>query len=166
MPDRTPLLSGGCQCGAVRYALYATPRAGICFCRMCQKAVGGPFFAWASVQVDDLAWTREEPAIFRSSSAATRGFCRNCGTPLSFQYDKRPEAIDVAIGSLDTPDVIRPTVAHGVESRPAWCDGTLFALPMHPTGTVNPPEDLGRIVNRQHPDRDTPDGWRPPAAPG
>ena len=36
--QRKPVLTGGCQCGAVRYALYAAPdRAGICHCRMCQK---------------------------------------------------------------------------------------------------------------------------------
>jgi hypothetical protein len=166
MSDRTPLLTGGCQCGAVRYALFASPRAGICFCRMCQKAVGGPFFAWAMVQRDDLAWTRGEPAVFRSSSAATRGFCRSCGTPLSFTYDKRPGSIDVAIGSLDTPDAVRPTLALGVESRPAWCDEALFALPQHATGTLDPPEDLDRLSSRQHPDHDTPGNWRPPPTPG
>jgi hypothetical protein len=36
---KQPVLSGGCQCGAVRYALYAEPEgASVCHCRMCQKA--------------------------------------------------------------------------------------------------------------------------------
>ena len=34
--NRTPALTGGCQCGAVRYALYAVPpEPSICHCRMC-----------------------------------------------------------------------------------------------------------------------------------
>ena len=38
-------LTGGCQCGAVRYALLEEPTgAHICHCRMCQKAFGS-FFA-------------------------------------------------------------------------------------------------------------------------
>ena len=70
-----PVLTRGCQCGAVRYALYAMPeRAGICHCRMCQKAVGGPFTAWANVATQDFAWTRGAPGTFRSSSVAEREF--------------------------------------------------------------------------------------------
>jgi hypothetical protein len=90
--QRKPVLTGGCQCGAVRYALFAKPeRTGICYCRMCQKAVGGPFFAWAAVDEDDIAWTHGAPAQFASSSAADRGFCARCGTPLTFRYRKRPD---------------------------------------------------------------------------
>ena len=34
---------------------------------MCQKAVGGPFAALASVKLSDIAWTRSAPAVFTSS---------------------------------------------------------------------------------------------------
>lgn len=163
MTDRVAVMTGGCQCGAVRYAIYASVRAGICHCRMCQKAVGGPFFAWAMTQVDDFAWTRGTPAVFRSSSSATRGFCAQCGTPLSFQYDKKPGSIDVSLGSLDRPGDVTPSVVMGTERVLPWCDGTMLKeLPAHPTGTLDPPEDLSRIGNFQHPDHDTPDGWRAP----
>jgi hypothetical protein len=77
------VLTGGCQCGAVRYALYARPEgAHICHCRMCQKAVGGPFAALAPVRLADFAWTRGTPDTFLSSSVAARDFCAACGTPL------------------------------------------------------------------------------------
>ena len=43
--ERQMVHSGGCQCGAVRYALYAEPYGTqICHCRMCQKAFGA-FYA-------------------------------------------------------------------------------------------------------------------------
>ena len=57
--SRTPVKTGGCQCGAVRYALYAQPAAlNLCHCRMCQKAVGGPFAAFVPNQAADFAWTQ------------------------------------------------------------------------------------------------------------
>lgn len=160
MAHQAPMLTGGCQCGAVRYALHAAPRAGICHCRMCQKAVGGPFFAWAMVDLADFEWTRSAPALFRSSSVARRGFCATCGTPLSFQYDGKPARIDISIGSLDTPDAVRPAVALGAESRLPWCDASLFdAVPEHATGSLDPPTDLRAIENYQHPDAETPKTW-------
>ena len=57
--EREPVLRGGCQCGAVRYALYSEPREpSICHCRMCQKAFGNYFAPLAGVPMADLAWGR------------------------------------------------------------------------------------------------------------
>jgi hypothetical protein len=131
---------------------------------MCQKAVGGPFKTWANVRVENFAWTRGSPGKFRSSSAAERGFCPSCGTPLYFAYVKRPETISVTIGSLDTPGAVRLTQVDGIESRLANFDPSVLAtLQAHTTSEANPPEDLSRIVNYQHPDHDTPPDWHAPA---
>src|ERR1700709_2553502 len=97
-----PAMTGGCQCGAVRYALFETPESSVCHCRMCQKAVGGPFAALCRVKTTSFAWTRGEPASFQSSAAAERHFCARCGTPLTFHY-LDAEAIEVTTGSLDHP---------------------------------------------------------------
>jgi hypothetical protein len=162
--QRKPVLTGGCQCGAVRYALYTVPdRAGICHCRMCQKAVGGPFKPWANVRRENFAWTRGQPATFRSSSAAERGFCAGCGTSLYFAYVKRPDSISMTVGSLDTPGAVQLTQVDGIESRLANFDpAVLAALNARTTAEGSPPEDLTHIVNYQHPDHDTPPDWRPP----
>jgi hypothetical protein len=155
--ERKPVLTGGCQCGAARYALYAPPKgAHLCHCRMCQKGVGGPFAALAPVRLSDFAWTRGEPAAFASSSAAIRHFCAACGTPLTFRYLHK-DWIDVTIGSLDHPADAPPELHYGIESRLAWLD-TLDRLPSKPTGTDGLPGDL---VSHQHPDHDTPPGWTP-----
>lgn len=162
--QRKPVLTGGCQCGAVRYALYADPeQAGLCYCRMCQKAVGGPFKAWANVRMANFAWTRGAPSVFRSSSAAERGFCAQCGTPLYFNYVRRTDAISVTVGSLDTPGAVWLSRADGVESRLAnFVPEVLAALPTRPTADSGGSEDLSHIVNYQHPDHDTEPDWHPP----
>jgi hypothetical protein len=158
---REALLTGGCQCGGVRYALYAMPEgAHLCHCRMCQKAVGGLFAALAPVRLRDFAWTRARPTTFRSSSVAARDFCAKCGTPLTFRYLGK-DWIEVTIGSLDRPADVPPELHYGVESRLAWLGG-LNTLPARVTGGGVLPENLAKMASFQHPDHDTSPGWRPP----
>ena len=163
MSERTrpKVQTGGCQCGAVRYALYARPEGThICHCRMCQKAVGGPFVPLAPVRLADFAWTRGAPASFLSSSEAARDFCAACGTPLTFRYLDSPW-IDVTIGSLDEPERAPPVPQYGTESRLAWF-ASMPGLPAASTGESMPEERQRRLVCYQHPDHDTPIEWRPP----
>jgi hypothetical protein len=153
MPEPTPVHTGGCQCGAVRYALYGEPTHGsICHCRMCQKASGNYFAAFARVRLQDFAWTRGEPAVFKSSELVERGFCRDCGTPLFFRYLDLPR-ISVAVGSLDDPAPITMDVQYGVQSRlPAF--DTLHALPSQTSNEGVPQQRLQKLASRQHPDHD------------
>ncbi len=151
--------SGGCQCGARRYALFAEPyRAHLCHCRMCQKAVGGPFAALAVVKNGDLTWTRGTPAVFKSSPRVVRGFCPDCGTPLTFQ-DLDADRINFTIASLDNPDRVAPDFQMGIESRLPWFE-TLPGLPAHGTEELVTAQRLAAIENLQHPDRDT-EAWPP-----
>jgi hypothetical protein len=147
---RTPVLTGGCQCDAVRYALYAEPDVGICHCRMCQRATGGLFLASAGVPLAQFAWTRGQPAVFRSSSIAERGYCRDCGTPLFFRYPAK-DTIDVTIGSLDDPAAAKPTSQVGVESRVPWWR-ELFELPGRTTEQDPPPGGLEAVRSYQRRD--------------
>ena len=125
--SRSPSATGGCQCGAVRYALYVPPEnSHVCHCRMCQRATGGLFAALAGAPKADFAWTHGQPAVFASSSLAQRGFCEACGTPLSFAYNLPDARLYVTIGSLDAPDEAPVKIQYGVESRIAWvkfCEG-------------------------------------------
>ena len=70
------VLTGGCQCGAVRFALSAPPaRISICHCRMCQKASGAPFASFADIEHADFSWTRGKPAAFKVSGAGVACLC-------------------------------------------------------------------------------------------
>jgi hypothetical protein len=150
---RAAQLTGGCQCGAVRYALYAEPQSSdICHCRMCQKATGNLFMAAAGVPLADFAWTRGEPVWFQSSSLAERGFCARCGTPLAFRYVGRPK-MTITIGSLDEPARVPPRDQIGVESRLPWLDEVL-RLPGKTTAEDPPPGGADAVRSLQHPDHE------------
>jgi hypothetical protein len=162
---RTPFHTGGCQCGAVRFAVYAEPRKiGICHCRMCQKAVAGPFAVLAEVPWGDFAWTRGPPAAFRSSSRAARDFCAVCGTPLSYRHLGRP-IIELLTGAFDKPERVAPTYAVGTESRLPWVDH-IAEMPGKTTLENTGAKKLAAIESYQHPDHDTGDDWKPRRAPG
>src|SRR6476660_2039256 len=123
-----PVHTGGCQCGAVRYALYAEPtNPHVCHCRMCQKA-SGPYFApSAGVPLGDFAWVTGTPGVFRSSEVAERRFCRHCGGLLSFRLVEK-DRISVSLCSLDDPSRVVPAEHYGVESRLRFVE-TRAALP-------------------------------------
>lgn len=153
--------SGGCQCGAVRYRTMALrDDAHICHCRMCQKAVGGPFAALVGAPLDGFAWTRGQPAEFMSSALAARGFCAECGTPLYYR-GTRSAHLSLTIASLDDPSIAPPVRQCGMEGR--WpCLASLDTMP--DTGATE--EDMAqeapliRASNHQHPDHDT-SAWPP-----
>ena len=159
-PTPAPWHRGGCQCGAVRFAVYAEPvKTGICHCRMCQKAVGGPFAILAEVPLEQFAWTRGTPATFQSSSRALRDFCRACGTPLSYRHVDG-QLIELLTGAFDEPARVPPTYAVGTESRLVWLDA-LASLPGKTTDTNFGTASLAEVVNFQHPDHDTGPDWQP-----
>ncbi len=153
----TAVIAGGCQCGRVRYAISGLLfNAHICHCRMCQKAFGNFFAALAGVNKTDLRWTVGEPAYFRSSSVVSRGFCRHCGTPLTFAYDSAPH-MNISIGSLDNPVLAKVEHQYGIEGMiPAF--PALHDLPASRTEGDISPEDLEKLKSLQHPDHDT-DHW-------
>jgi hypothetical protein len=152
--------SGGCQCGAVRYKIEGElGGAGICHCRMCQKAFGSWGAALVSVPMKNLTWTRGRPAAFQSSPIVARGFCKDCGTPLHMQ-EKGDPTYEIAIGTFDDPNSVGPFRKQvGMESKVTWFD-TLHSLPKATTENERTAEDLARLVSRQHPDHDT-DVWPP-----
>ncbi len=145
--------TGGCQCGRVRYAIsgpFENPH--ICQCRMCQKAFGNYFAALVGAKKQDFKWTRGYPGIFRSSSVAERGFCRDCGTPLSVADDDS-DRIEIAIGSLDHPERVTPAHQYGIESRlPAFEE--LHTLDGTRTEDDIQPEMMAKLKSLQHPDRE------------
>ena len=145
-------LTGGCQCGAVRFRIQGDlGRASICHCRMCQKAFGA--FYGPLVSAPDFAWTRGAPTYFQSSNRARRGFCAACGTPLTFEPDDGP--VELAMGAFDDPAAVRPTIQHSMETRIPWLPD-LDALPTRTAAeAVSAEPYYASIHSFQHPDHDT-----------
>lgn len=97
-------LTGGCNCGAVRYASSGPWRPVIaCHCSQCRKT-SGHHVAATSVPREGLEITGE-PRWYRSSESARRGFCPACGSQLF--WDGPGANISVMAGTLDGPTGLR-----------------------------------------------------------
>ena len=132
------LYRGGCLCGAIRYRIESASRlkGGHCHCASCRRASGALAVAWFTVPLGRLHFDRGRPALYRSSSDVERRFCAACGTPITYRSLKESNTIDITVGSLDQPDMIRLT-------RHVWTSHRVPGvtldpeLPAHPTTSAS-----------------------------
>jgi hypothetical protein len=154
--NATPL-TGGCQCGAVRFRVERLGRGSICHCRMCQKAFAA--FYGPLITAYGVTWTRGGAKHFQSSNLVRRGFCADCGTPLTYEYEG---CIELAIGAFDDPSRAAPAIQVNPADKLPFVDD----LPDLPFGSpeAEPAAEVFKAaaISHQHPDCDT-EAW-PPAA--
>jgi hypothetical protein len=145
--------TGGCQCGAIRFRVTGKPlNSSICHCRMCQKAFGAYYAPLVSVNKADLRWTRGVLKHFHSSNHVQRGFCADCGTPMTYEA---ADGIGIAAGAFDDPASVQPTIQYGIEGKLSFVD-RLHTLPeRHTLDDVEEAPFLTDINSYQHPDHDT-----------
>lgn len=143
-------LTGGCQCGAVRFRVGRLGRGSICHCRMCQKQFGS-FYA-PLITSYEVTWTRGALKWFQSSNKAQRGFCADCGTPLAYRTDGE---IELSIGAFDDPTRAAPSIQVNPKDKLTFVDG----LPgLHTRTAEEDPQQAAfnaSVISYQHPDHDT-----------
>jgi hypothetical protein len=98
--------SGGCLCGAVRFADVGPPtRVGICHCQDCRRT-SGPAFSFFGIWDRASYQGQGELATFNG-----RSFCPACGSPVVHLRDAEAE---IMVGSLDEAQPnSRPTIKFG-----------------------------------------------------
>lgn len=142
--------TGGCQCGAVRFRISGKlGRPSICHCRMCQKQFGGFFSALVTAPEEGMEWTRGEPSYFQSSVNIDRGFCSNCGTPMTYRH---PGGLKLAIGTFDDRSDLAPLIQVNYEARLPWVE-EIFEAPVLKDQDFYSRQEA--IISFQHPDHDT-----------
>jgi len=151
MQQNNSRLTGGCQCGAVRFRADRLGRPSICHCRMCQKAFGS--FFGPLVTSYGVSWTRGAPKYFQSSNKVRRGFCGDCGTPLTYEVEG-DDSIELAIGAFDDPMVAAPEIQVNTKDKLSFFDG-LTELPVRTQYSPKWVAFMAELESHQHPDHDT-----------
>ena len=117
-------ITGHCLCGAVRYRIEAAPLASrSCWCRLCQYIGAGS--ATVSVCFPTNAITIERQlhdfrSVADSGNIMHRRFCPNCGTHMFSEAETRPHLIFVRAGTLDDPELAKPTSTIWISEAPTW----------------------------------------------
>ncbi len=125
-------IEGGCQCGSVRYVIEGEPiMTAICHCSTCRKANAAPAVAWAMFGFSRVQFVAGRLKKYEASDEATRGFCPECGTQISFEAEYLPGLIDITVGSFDNPESVQPSMHYWYSRHLSWAE---FAdsLPRYP----------------------------------
>ena len=113
------LVSGGCLCGAVRFAVSGRPyRVGVCHCLDCRKHHGALFHASAIFPDAAVTVTGETHAY------GGRHFCPVCGSSV---FGRSGDEVEVNLGALDAPDQFTPTYELWTIRREDWLPPFPFA---------------------------------------
>ncbi len=117
-------LTGGCQCGAVRYTLNGRPVVFYCcHCTECQKQSSSAFGESFRVRRADLEVTGEVSSFVRTSSSGNRlvgDFCPTCGSRLFHRREKYSETLNIKAGTLDDTSWLKPAGHIWTKSRQPW----------------------------------------------
>ena len=136
------VFEGGCLCGAIRYRATAYPwRCMICHCQDCRKHSGAPCLSFVHFPTEAFTWLTAEPRRYRSSSYAERGFCAECGSTLSMHEEVLAERVQIALGSLDDPNRVRPDDHVWTSSRIEWFEVN-DSLPRFPESSTAVPSKV------------------------
>ncbi|MDG2044101.1 MAG: GFA family protein [Maricaulis sp.] len=100
---------GGCQCGRSSFDVTGTPKfVAHCHCRDCRRATGAPFVTWVGWLDHQVEWIGQPRSQYSSSAGVARGFCAQCGSPLSYQGRKWPGEIHLVVGAFEDADAFEP----------------------------------------------------------
>jgi hypothetical protein len=91
-----------------------------CHCRSCQRAIGSAFATWVGVKAENFQITAGKLALYSTSPGVERGFCRQCGTSLTYVGDNWPGQVGVLAATLDDPAIATPSVHVYTEHQLPW----------------------------------------------
>ncbi|MDC7255345.1 GFA family protein [Shinella sp. YE25] len=94
-------LAGRCLCRCLTFSFSGDiVSTGHCHCESCRRATSSPVTTFFCVATENLAFQGDTLRHYVSSPGVRRGFCGNCGSPMSYETDKRPGIIDLYVASL------------------------------------------------------------------
>jgi hypothetical protein len=116
------LLTGGCNCGAVRYEITEPLVSSVyCHCTRCQRRTGTAASANARTAPGAFRLLQGEDVVRRwvpEGSGAPKAFCTQCGSAV---WSESPgDVYGVRLGAIDGDPGIRPQARQYVAYAASW----------------------------------------------
>lgn len=132
------MLTGGCNCRAVRYTLSAPPLAVVaCHCTSCRRQSGATYSVNLLVRAEamtvDGRLTRWMDPDTESGQPVAREFCGTCGSPIRSLPATLPQFVVVKAGTLDQADRFAPATHIWTSSKLPWVT-VAAGVPAHAKG--------------------------------
>ncbi len=114
-------ISGGCYCGKIKFEAHPPILyQAYCHCDNCRKAIGAQVVAWITVEISNFRYIQGTPKTYQTETKATRSFCQECGSSLTYNHPDRPTHVDIVTGSLDHPENFPPDHDIYPEEKLPW----------------------------------------------
>lgn len=118
-------LTGGCNCGAVRYSLGGKALGvAACHCSNCRRQSGAAYSVNMVVKASDMSIKGDLSAYTdhdtESGKPVSRQFCGQCGSPIRSVPEAMPGLVVVKVGTLDAPEGFEPRVHVWTASALPW----------------------------------------------
>jgi hypothetical protein len=136
----TETLTGGCQCGALRYEIAAEPLAFyVCHCTECRRQSASAFGLSILFRQDALRITlgalKEWRRPTASGGALACRFCPDCGTRICHEAPGEG-IVSLKSGTLDDPGRFAPAAHIWTRSALPW-----VTIPAHTANFAGEPDD-------------------------
>ncbi|MEM8750622.1 MAG: GFA family protein [Pseudomonadota bacterium] len=125
-------LTGGCQCGQLRYRVTGRPRTlYCCHCTECQAQASSAFGMSLRIDPDDVEMTGRHGSYFRDKDnpTAVEGvFCPDCGSRVMHRGRGADAGVSIKAGSLDKTRDLKPVGHIWTRSAQSWVklDGLIY----------------------------------------
>lgn len=126
--------SGRCLCGALQFTVQGDPLwVAHCHCLSCRRNTGCAVATFIGYPVEKVEFTHGARAFYNSSPGVSRGFCKKCGTPISYEAERFPGEIHLYVSAMENPDEFVPQRHVYCTEKISWLE-LQDDLPRHQNG--------------------------------